>query len=180
RHRRRPRGHTPGGGPPAPEGDVMSRLQDLGARIESREARIGATGLAYVGLPLAVEHAKPGLPDTDFELDAEKAQANQAGRTYIDDVPASEIAAARERGGFEATTDMGRLGACDVIHVCVPTPLTKTRDPDFSFMAGAVEQIRKRLRGGQLVVLGSTTYPGTTHELFLPMLEDSGLQVGRD
>jgi len=158
----------------------MTRLRDLGARIESRQARIGVMGLGYVGLPLAVEFAKAGFSVTGFELDGEKARAIQESRSYIEDVPHAEVAAMRESGRLHATTDMGELAGCDVINVCVPTPLTKTKDPDFSFMASAVEEIRKRLRGGQLVILGSTTYPGTTHELFLPLLEASGLRVGED
>ncbi len=158
----------------------MSRLQDLGARIDARQTRIGVMGLGYVGLPLAVEFAKAGFPVTGFELDGQKVRAVLDGRSYIEDVPDAEIAAMREAGRLHATTDMGELAGCDVINVCVPTPLTKTKDPDFSFMAAAVEEIRKRLRGGQLVILGSTTYPGTTHELFLPLLEASGLRVGED
>jgi UDP-N-acetyl-D-glucosamine dehydrogenase len=158
----------------------MTRLRELEARIEAREARIGVMGLGYVGLPLAVEFGKAGFSVTGFELDAEKARAIGEGRSYIEDVPQADVAALRAEGRLEATTDMGELARCDVIHVCVPTPLTKTKDPDFSFMAAAVEEIRKRLRAGQLVILGSTTYPGTTHELFLPLLEASGLRVGRD
>ena len=158
----------------------MTRLQELSARIESRQARIGVMGLGYVGLPLAVEFAKAGFPVTGFELDAEKARAINESRSYIEDVPQAEVAAMRESGRLHATTDMFELAGCDVINVCVPTPLTKTKDPDFSFMAAAVEEIRKHLRAGQLVILGSTTYPGTTHELFLPLLESSGLRVGKE
>jgi UDP-N-acetyl-D-glucosamine dehydrogenase len=158
----------------------MTRLRDLGARIDGREARIGVMGLGYVGLPLAVEFAKAGFHVTGFELDGEKVRAIQESRSYIEDVPQADVAGARESGRLHATTDMAELAGCDVINVCVPTPLTKTKDPDFSFMAAAVEEIRKRLRGGQLVILGSTTYPGTTHELFLPLLEASGLRVGED
>lgn len=158
----------------------MTRLRDLGARIEARQARIGVMGLGYVGLPLAVEFAKVGFAVTGFELDGEKVRAIAESRSYIEDVPQADVAAMRESGRLHATTDMGELAGCDVINVCVPTPLTKTKDPDFSFMAAAVEEIRKRLRGGQLVILGSTTYPGTTHELFLPLLEASGLRVGED
>ena len=158
----------------------MTRLAELGARIESRQARIGVMGLGYVGLPLAVEFARAGFPVTGFELDGEKVRALLANRSYIDDVPQSDVAELRAAGRLRATTDFGELAGCDVVNVCVPTPLTKTRDPDFSYMASAVEDIRKRLRAGQLVILGSTTYPGTTHELFLPLLEGSGLKVGVD
>ncbi|MDJ0865636.1 MAG: nucleotide sugar dehydrogenase [Myxococcota bacterium] len=158
----------------------MTRLRELGERIEAREMRIGVMGLGYVGLPLAVEFAKAGFAVTGFELDAEKVRAIEEGRSYIEDVPQDEVNACRESGRLRATTDFAELSGCDVINVCVPTPLTKTKDPDFTHMASAVEEIRKRLRGGQLVILGSTTYPGTTHELFLPLLENTGLRVGAD
>jgi UDP-N-acetyl-D-glucosamine dehydrogenase len=158
----------------------MSRLQELAGRIESREARIGVVGLGYVGLPLVVEFAKAGFRVTGFELDAEKVRMLSAGESYIEDVPAADVAKYRESGHLSATTDFGVLASMDVINVCVPTPLTKTKDPDVSYIVRAVEDIRKRLHAGQLVILGSTTYPGTTHELFVPMLEASGLQVGVD
>ncbi|MEN8184851.1 MAG: nucleotide sugar dehydrogenase [Myxococcota bacterium] len=158
----------------------MSRLTELAERVASREAGIGVIGLGYVGLPLALAFARKGFRVTGFELDAEKVRALCEGRSYIEDVSAEEIAAAREAGSLEATLDFTELSRTDLIHVCVPTPLTKSRDPDFSHLATAVEEIRKRLRGGQLVVLGSTTYPGTTHELFLPLLEATGLKVGVD
>ncbi|RIL03492.1 MAG: UDP-N-acetyl-D-glucosamine dehydrogenase [Proteobacteria bacterium] len=158
----------------------MTRLRDLGARIDARQARIGVMGLGYVGLPLAVEFAKAGFPVTGFELDGEKVRAIVENRSYIEDVPQSDVVAQRETGRLHATTDMNELTGCDVINVCVPTPLTKTKDPDFSYMVAAVEEIRKRLRAGQLIILGSTTYPGTTHELYLPLLEASGLRVGED
>ena len=146
----------------------MTTLRDLGAYIEARKARIGVVGLGYVGLPLAVEFAKAGFAVTGFELDGEKVRAVNDGRSYIEDVPQADVAKHRDSGQLHATTDFDELAECDVINVCVPTPLTKTKDPDFSFMVAAVEEIQKRLRVGQLVILGSTTYPGTTHELFLP------------
>jgi len=158
----------------------MSRLDELGARIDSREARMGVMGLGYVGLPLAVEFAKAGFRVTGFELDAEKVRLIQEGHSYIEDVPEAELAAMRKEGRLDATTDFSQLSGMDVINVCVPTPLTKTKDPDMSFIVGAVEAIRKRLRSGQLVILGSTTYPGTTHDLFVPMLEEAGLSCGSD
>jgi UDP-N-acetyl-D-glucosamine dehydrogenase len=158
----------------------MSRLQDLAGRIESREARIGVIGLGYVGLPLSLAFARAGFGVVGFELDAEKVRALREGRSYLEDVPAADVVAAREGGRLEATLDFALLSATDVINVCVPTPLTKSRDPDFSHLASAVEEIRKRLRAGQLVILGSTTYPGTTHELFRPLLEATGLRVGVD
>jgi UDP-N-acetyl-D-glucosamine dehydrogenase len=158
----------------------MTKLRELGGRIEARQTRIGVMGLGYVGLPLAVEFAKAGFAVTGFELDGEKVRAISEGRSYIEDVPHAEVTKQRDAGKLHATTDFDELAGCDVINVCVPTPLTKTKDPDFSFMVAAVEEIQKRLRVGQLVILGSTTYPGTTHELFLPILEAGGLRVGED
>ena len=158
----------------------MNRLEELKGRIESRQARIGVVGLGYVGLPLAVEFARAGHAVVGFDLDARKVASLAEGESYIEDVPSAAIAEATAAGGFQATADFAELSGCDVINVCVPTPLTKTRDPDVSHMAKAVEEIRKRLRAGQLVILGSTTYPGTTHELFIPMLESTGLRVGVD
>jgi UDP-N-acetyl-D-glucosamine dehydrogenase len=158
----------------------MTRLDELAVRIDGREARIGVIGLGYVGLPLALGFAKAGFPVTGFDLDAEKVKAVAEGRSYIEDVPSGEVAKEVRAGRLTATADFDALGTCDVINVCVPTPLTKTKDPDVSFIVRAVEDIRKRLRGGQLLILGSTTYPGTTHELFVPMLQESGLVLGRD
>jgi UDP-N-acetyl-D-glucosamine dehydrogenase len=158
----------------------MSPLDVLSNRIDAREARIGVIGLGYVGLPLAVGFARAGFRVTGFDLDEEKVKALAEGRSYIEDVGSDQVAAVAREGRFEASADFTALGACDVINICVPTPLTKTKDPDVSFIVRAVEDIRKRLRAGQLLILGSTTYPGTTHELFVPMLEESGLQLGRD
>jgi len=158
----------------------VSRLRDLSSQIASRDARVGVIGLGYVGLPLAVQFAKVGFRVTGFDLDADKVETLSAGGTYIEDVPAAQVAEARAAGRLEASTDFAALSACDVIHVCVPTPLTKTRDPDVSHIAASLESIQRRLRTGQLVILGSTTYPGTTRELFLPMLEATGLRVGED
>ncbi len=158
----------------------MNRLQDLGERIDTRDARIGVIGLGYVGLPLAIEFAKAGYRVTGFDLDQTKVESVQKGVSYVEDVDSEELARIRREERLEATTDFAQLSACDVIHVCVPTPLTKSRDPDVSHLASALEEIRKRLRTGQLVILGSTTYPGTTHDLLAPMLESTGLSVGVD
>jgi UDP-N-acetyl-D-glucosamine dehydrogenase len=158
----------------------MNRLEELRDRIESRAARIGVIGLGYVGLPLGVEFAKAGFQVTGFDLDADKVRSLAEGRSYIEDVPESDLAEVRAAGRFEAATDFSALTRLDVINICVPTPLTRQKDPDVSHMAAAVEEIRKRLRAGQLVILGSTTYPGTTHELFVAALEETGLEVGTD
>lgn len=158
----------------------MSRLDDLTAKIEARTARIGVVGLGYVGLPLALEFAKVGFRVTGFDLDAEKVRILNEGRSYVEDVASEDLAAMLEAGRLEATTDFGTLSATDVINVCVPTPLTKTKDPDVSHMVRAVEDIRRRLRSGHLIILGSTTYPGTTHDLFVPLLQEAGLECGVD
>jgi UDP-N-acetyl-D-glucosamine dehydrogenase len=159
---------------------AMSRLEELRDRIESREARIGVIGLGYVGLPLALEFSKAGFEVVGFDIDAEKVASVQEGRSYIEDVPGEELAEARSSGKLGASTDFAGLAGLDVINICVPTPLTRTKDPDVSHMAKALEEIRRRLRSGQLVILGSTTYPGTTDEMLLPRLETDELKVGRD
>jgi UDP-N-acetyl-D-glucosamine dehydrogenase len=158
----------------------MTRLEDLSGKIAAREARIGVIGLGYVGLPLALEFAKAGFRVTGFDLDAEKVRAINAGSSYIEDVAASEVARMVADGRLAAESSFTGLATMDVINVCVPTPLTKTKDPDVSFMLRAVEEIGRRLRSGQLVILGSTTYPGTTKELYVPHLEGSGLKCGVD
>jgi UDP-N-acetyl-D-glucosamine dehydrogenase len=158
----------------------MSALEDLHGKIVSRDARIGVVGLGYVGLPLALEFAKAGFTVTGFDVDSEKVRILCDSGSYIEDVPADEVRAAVEAGKFNASTDFSEMDGIDVINVCVPTPLTKTKDPDVSFIVKAVEDIRGHLRAGQLIILGSTTYPGTTRELFLPLLEESGLRCGPD
>ncbi len=160
--------------------EQASRLSELGGLIDSRKARIGVVGLGYVGLPLAVEFAKAGFRVTGFDLDPEKVRSVQEGKSYIEDVTEEDVAQARANGVLEASMDFSDLSVVDCINVCVPTPLTRSKDPDLSHIAGALEDIRKRLRTGQLVVLGSTTYPGTTHDLFVPMLESTGLRAGSD
>jgi len=158
----------------------MTRLEELRERIDGREAHIGVVGLGYVGLPLALEFARAGFRVTGLELNPEKVKTLADGGSYIEDVPAEEVRRQVEAGRFAATTDATSLTGMDVVNVCVPTPLTRTKDPDLSPLMGAVEAIRRRLRSGQLVILGSTTYPGTTHELFVPLLEETGLRVGVD
>lgn len=158
----------------------MSKLQDLRGKIDAREARIGVIGLGYVGLPLAVELGEAGFRVTGFDVDASKIRTLSEGRSYIGDVETADLKAQIDAGHFEATSDFTKLAEVDVINICVPTPLRKTRDPDVSFIANAVEEIRKHLHEGQLIILGSTTYPGTTHEFVIPMLEDSGMVIGKD
>jgi len=158
----------------------MSAASELGKKIEDRTARVGVIGLGYVGLPLGVELAKAGFDVTGFDIDSEKISSIEAGVSYIGDVPTEELVAMREAGRLHATSDFSDLSEIDVVNICVPTPLTRTKDPDVSYMANAIEQIRDRLHPGQLIVLGSTTYPGTTHELFVPVLEETGLVLGED
>ena len=155
-------------------------LDGLSERIANRSARVGVIGLGYVGLPLAVELASAGFEVVGFDIDATKVAAIQAGNSYIGDVSQEQLRSAREGDRFRATTDFEELHEVEVVNVCVPTPLTKTKDPDVSFMASAVEAIRDRLHPGRLIILGSTTYPGTTRELFVPVLEETGLKVGSD
>ena len=157
-----------------------SALRELGAKIDDRSARIGVIGLGYVGLPLAVEFVAAGFEVIGFDIDAEKIRAIESGHSYIGDVSMETLRSAREGNRLRATTDFDQLHEVQIVNVCVPTPLTKTKDPDVSFMAHAVEEIRKRLHPGELIILGSTTYPGTTRELFVPVLEETGLKVGKD
>ncbi len=157
--------------------EAESRLRE---RIESGTARCGIIGLGYVGLPLAVVVAESGYPVLGVDISEEVVDGVRAGRSHVGDVEDSALAPLVEAGTIEATTDAALLGECDVILVCVPTPLSKTRDPDVSYVLAATEAVSASIRPGQLVILESTTYPGTTRELVLPALEGHGLEVGRD
>jgi UDP-N-acetyl-D-glucosamine dehydrogenase len=154
--------------------------ETLKKRIEGREARAGVVGLGYVGLPLAVELAKSGFSVVGIDLDARKVAAVQAGRSYIADVPSDEMEALVRAGRLTATTDFSVVRELDAVSICVPTPLRKTKDPDMSFIVSATERIAEHLRAGTVVILESTTYPGTTDELLQPMLEARGLKAGVD
>jgi UDP-N-acetyl-D-glucosamine dehydrogenase len=149
-------------------------------RIESRRARAGVVGLGYVGLPLAVELAKAGFHTTGIDLDERKTRAIAEGRSYIPDVPSAEVQALGRAGKLDATTDFSIVRELDTINICVPTPLRKTKDPDMSYIVSAVEAIAKHLHPGMLIVLESTTYPGTTDEVVQPLLEATGLKAGED
>jgi UDP-N-acetyl-D-glucosamine dehydrogenase len=155
-------------------------MGDLITRLASREARVGVIGLGYVGLPLATAFADAGYEVLGFEVDESKAKAINAGQSYIPDVPEAEVARLAGAGRLSATTDFTKLSSCDAISVCVPTPLRKTRDPDLTYIVEATKNIAKHLRPGQLVVLESTTYPGTTIEVVAPQLETAGHRVGVD
>ena len=158
----------------------MDYSVELQTKLSQRAAVVGVVGLGYVGLPLAAEFAAAGLRVIGFDIDAEKVARLRRGESYLSDVPSDRIAALVQAGRLEATTDFDRLGAPDALCICVPTPLTATRDPDLAFVIATTEEIAKRLRPGQLVVLESTTYPGTTREEVLPRLAATGLEVGRD
>jgi UDP-N-acetyl-D-glucosamine dehydrogenase len=153
---------------------------DLKDKIRNRQARIGIIGLGYVGLPLAVEFAKAGFEVTGFDVDVAKIAAINKGHSYIGDVSSEDVAAASKAGKLKATTDMALLHDMDAIDICVPTPLRKTRDPDLSYVVLAVDAVRAQLRADQLIILESTTYPGTTNEVVQPALEESGLKAGKD
>jgi UDP-N-acetyl-D-glucosamine dehydrogenase len=146
----------------------------------TKEAICGVVGLGYVGLPLAYELARAGFRVLGFDISEGAVAQVNAGKSYIKDVPSASLAEVIGPDGLEATTDMARLTECDAIMICVPTPLSKTRDPDVSYVASAASAISAALRPGQLVILESTTYPGTTRELVLPLLERSGLRVGEE
>jgi UDP-N-acetyl-D-glucosamine dehydrogenase len=152
----------------------------LSDRIRSRNARVGVIGLGYVGLPLAVEFARAGFTVTGFDVDAGKIMQINAGLSYIPDVPSDDLAAQVRAGKLNATTDMAQLGEMDAVDICVPTPLRKTKDPDLSYIVRAVEAVAATLKRGQLVILESTTYPGTTDEVVQPMLEAKGMKADVD
>jgi UDP-N-acetyl-D-glucosamine dehydrogenase len=153
---------------------------DLLKRIESHQARIAIIGLGYVGLPLAVEFARAGFSVVGLDVDAEKTAALNAGCSHIPDVPSVELKSVVDSGKFRATIQQRDLADADVIDICVPTPLRKTRDPDLSYVVKAIEATAANLRRGQLVILESTTYPGTTEEVAQPALEAGGLKTGHD
>ena len=160
----------------ASEAHAATLVRALGAR----QAKIGIIGLGYVGLPLAVEFASAGLTVLSVDLDPVKVETLRTGRSYIPDVSDDRLKAVVDLGRLHATTDFSILRDADAISICVPTPLRKTKDPDLSYVVAAVEQVARVLRKGQLIVLESTTYPGTTDEVVRPMLERSGLVAGRD
>jgi len=159
----------------------MSSIADrLLASIDSRRARVGVVGLGYVGLPLAVEFARHGSTTVGIDLDQRKIEAINRGQSYIPDVSSADVRTQVDAGRLSATTDFSVVAELDTINICVPTPLRKTKDPDMSYIVSAVEKIAAHLHPGMLIVLESTTYPGTTEELVQPMLEAGGLKAGVD
>jgi UDP-N-acetyl-D-glucosamine dehydrogenase len=154
--------------------------EQLRDRLQTRTARVGVIGLGYVGLPLAVEFSRAGFRVTGIDLDDRKVDAINRGDSYIGDVPGADVRSAVDAGRLGATTTFAALAELDTVNICVPTPLRKTKDPDLSYVVSAVEQIAQHLRRGRLVILESTTYPGTTEEVVRQRLEEGGLKAGED
>ena len=152
----------------------------LRAKLAARTAEVGVVGLGYVGLPLAVEFARAGFRTTGIDLDHRKVDAINRGESYIQDVTSQDVAGLQAAGRLAATTDPAAVSRLDTVNICVPTPLRKTKDPDLSYVVSAVEMIAEHLHPGMLVVLESTTYPGTTEEVVQPILERRGLRAGED
>src|SRR5438552_929997 len=158
----------------------MNTFQKLREELKERSAKVAVLGLGYVGLPLACEFAESGFEVTGFEVDLSKVKSLMAGRSYIGDIEGQEIQKLVKAKRLVATTEFEKLRGMDAMVVCVPTPLNKTKDPDTSYIDQAARKIARTLHKGQLVVLESTTYPGTTRENVLPILEETGLKVGVD
>ena len=153
---------------------------ELAKLISEKNARIGVIGLGYVGLPLIVEFCLNGFQGIGFEVDEKKAADVNSGKSYIVDITDEKLRKCIDSGKLAATTDYSRLSECDVIVICVPTPLRKTKDPDMSYIIAAGEEIQEFMRRGQLIILESTTYPGTTDEVLLPMFEEKGFKLDED
>ncbi len=158
----------------------LAVLEELSEKIRSKAVRAGVIGLGYVGLPLAVEFAKAGVKAVGFDVDTKKTASILKGQSYISDIESEVVSRVVRDGTLVATTDFALLEDVDTINICVPTPLRKTKDPDLSYVVKAAEQIAAHLRPGQLVILESTTYPGTVTEVVQPMLEKQGLRAGTD
>ncbi|HEY3738809.1 MAG TPA: nucleotide sugar dehydrogenase, partial [Bryobacteraceae bacterium] len=152
----------------------------LQEKIRNHTAKVGIVGLGYVGLPLAVEFAQAGFDVVGIDISQSKVDDLNKGVSYIQDIPTSTLAPLVASGKLKATTDYAAVVDLDTINVCVPTPLGKTKDPDMSFIMNAAEEIAKNFKGTKLILLESTTYPGTTEEVLLPLLEKSGQKVGVD
>ncbi|MDF1561785.1 MAG: nucleotide sugar dehydrogenase [Deltaproteobacteria bacterium] len=160
----------------------MSHARDeLSSRIASGKAVVGVVGLGYVGLPLSLTFARKGVKVVGFDIDPKKIEALEAGRSYLEHLPVEDLGELVGAGMLSPTTDYGRAGECDALLLCVPTPLTRHREPDMSYVEGTARALAPHLRPGQLVILESTTYPGTTRDLLWPLLEEgSGLKVGEE
>src|SRR5512145_1215676 len=165
------------------EGVAMADIDtrsDLYSRLKRKNFTAAVIGLGYVGLPLAMEYADAGIPVIGVDLDGAKVRALKSGKSYIDDIPSESVKNAVEMGFLRTTTDFSALAEADTVNICVPTPLRKTKDPDLSYIVSAAEQVAKYIHKDMLIVLESTTYPGTTDEVLVPMFEEKGLKVGRD
>src|SRR5688572_17436172 len=161
-------------------GEPMDIAQELIAKAERRDALFGVVGLGYVGLPLAVELCKAGYRVLGFDISERVVDGLNAGHSHVKDISDAQLREAVEAGRFEATTDMSRMGEPDAVSICVPTPLSKFKDPDVSYIVAATDSVKRTLRRGQAIILESTTYPGTTREILQPALESTGLTVGVD
>jgi UDP-N-acetyl-D-glucosamine dehydrogenase len=158
----------------------MDVAQELIRKAERREALFGIVGLGYVGLPLAIELAKAGYRVLGFDVSERVVAGLNAGHSHVKDIADAELREALAAGRFEATADMSRMGEPDAVSICVPTPLSKFKDPDVSYIVAATDAVKRTLRRGQAIILESTTYPGTTREILQPALESTGLRVGTD
>jgi UDP-N-acetyl-D-glucosamine dehydrogenase len=158
----------------------MNAYNQLKYKFQTKTAEIGVIGLGYVGLPLCMEMAKGGFTVYGIDLDFRKVESLQSGQSYIQDVPNEEVAKAIESGRFIPTDDYHTVQRLDAISICVPTPLSENQDPDTSYIQSVVREIKKNLKRGALIILESTTYPGTTEELIQFELEAQGLKVGKD
>ena len=154
--------------------------KELAKKIRNRSARVGVIGLGYVGLPLALEMAKEGFQVIGIDIDRQRVDSVNAGISYVLDVPSETLLSFVAKERIKATQSLAAVENLDTVSICVPTPLRKTKEPDLSYIIAAVEAVHNHLRRGQLIILESTTYPGTTREVVLPILEASGLKVGRD
>src|SRR5580698_5581290 len=159
-------------------GGILNNLEQLRQKIETRKARTGVVGLGYVGLPVGVELAHAGFSVTGIDIDQSKVDSLNRGESYIQDIPTAVLKPLVDAGLIKATTDFAAVADLDTINICVPTPLRKTKDPDMSYIVSSCQEIAKYFHAGMLVILESTTYPGTTDELMLPMFERADLKVG--
>ena len=160
--------------------EFLQIAQDLKDKICERSAKVGVVGLGYVGLPLAMEMAHAGFQVTGIDLVKEKVDCVNSGVSYVLDVAGEILRSVVSANKMRATQSLSAVEGLDTLNICVPTPLRKNKDPDLSYVIAAVEAIRIHIRPGQLIILESTTYPGTTREVVLPILEESGLKVGQD
>src|SRR4030095_8037081 len=159
---------------------AVKPVGDLERKIGDRSAQLGVIGLGYVGLPLAVEMAQKGFRVTGIDIDGNKVESINAGISYVLGMPNEPLLTAIDNGTIRATQSFAAVESLDTISICVPTPLRKTKEPDLSYIIAAVEAVHNHLTPGKLIILESTTYPGTTREVVLPILEKSGLKAGRD